>query len=150
MNIYYMPAGREMDALIAENMGFEPRISWEVLNEDETASAYTADRKSEADRFLSEYLEKYPNTWLKDYHVGPWKHYKPYSTDTSAAWGVRDIVKTWKFSKRRAFTTHLQECISRREGIDEGFQIRPDQIIIHVEPIDICRAALKALGVNEV
>lgn len=148
-----MPAGREMDAMVAEKFGFEPRISWEVLNEDETATAFSADRKSEVEKFLSEHLERYPNSWLKDYHVAPWKHYRPYSTDIAAAWEVVGKIQ------EDFFVTLI--CGREEGSVDgkKGFDVLIgeygtgglEEVIISADtaPLAICRAALTIKAVSQ-
>ncbi len=83
-----MEAGPELDALVAAIMGNEGRLSWNVMNADETATAYHGDSKQECEQFLASALSRIPDSWLKDYHVGSWRFYPHYSTDISAAWTV--------------------------------------------------------------
>jgi hypothetical protein len=67
-----------------------------------------------------------------------------YSTDIAAAWEVRNIVHEWIFSKRLAFKRELQLAVSQRVG--GRYVLAPEEIILLVEPVDICLAALMAVG----
>jgi hypothetical protein len=66
------------------------------------------------------------------------------SADISAAWEVLAQVKMWIFSKRMAFKRALQKEISARLGCGDALSISPEEIILRVEPVDICIAALNA------
>lgn len=82
-------AGPELDALVAEKvMGDEGQLSWNVMNPDESSSAYRGDSKEDCEQFLSRILSSVPDSWIKDYHVGSWRFYPRYSKDIAAAWTV--------------------------------------------------------------
>lgn len=159
MQIEKLPAGREMDKAIGQTLEIEPRISWEVLNENETASAFSASSKREAEEFLTDKLRRFPNSWLKDYHVGPWKHCGHYSTDLAAAWEVVKELKKQRWSFRYsnnayADTQHAAAFYRRGIGRDilGGDYVYNDNAwaIANTECLAICRAALKAMGVSEI
>lgn len=75
--------GVETDRLICQVAGIEPRVSWEVLTEDETGSAFSSDSEYETCQVFEYYRNKY-ESW-NVYHVGAWEHYPPVSTDNAAA-----------------------------------------------------------------
>ena len=141
MNIDEMPAGREMDALISEALGFEPEISWEVLSPDEKATAFSANHKRDAEAFLSEHLKRFPDSWLKDYHVGPWKHYKPYSTDWAAAGVVIERLKGLFYQVEVSLFKDSVNVIIWKDDITPIVSADADK----TAPLAICRAALKAV-----
>lgn len=70
-----------------------------------------------------------------------------YSEDIAAAWEVRDAIRDMIFSKRLTFKRELQLAIRAR--LDHEFLIAPEEVILFVEPVDICLAALKAVGAWE-
>lgn len=80
--------GRALDARVGELLGFEPRLSWEVLTPDESATAFTAERRGEAEKWLRDHLARYPHSWAKDHHVGTWRHFPLVSRQMDAAWDV--------------------------------------------------------------
>jgi hypothetical protein len=64
-----------------------------------------------------------------------------YSRDWNAAAEVlRHIRATWIFSHRRRFNLAIQRIISERLGMTS--RIHDSEILLHVEPVDICRAAV--------
>jgi hypothetical protein len=71
--------------------------------------------------------------------IGPPKHY---STSIADAWMVVEKFKTFElFSKRLVFTMALQEIVSERIGIRDGLLIHFSEVLLHITPEDICRAA---------
>jgi hypothetical protein len=62
------------------------------------------------------------------------------STDVRAMWQVRAKVKTWPFSRRRHFMQVLVSVISARVPL--GGKIHESEVLLHVEPVDFCRAAV--------
>jgi hypothetical protein len=73
--------------LICQVAGIEPRITWEVLTEDERYSAFSSDDETEAREVFEYYLaSNMPGYRLwSSYHVGTWEHYLPVSQDDAAA-----------------------------------------------------------------
>jgi len=143
MNIDNMPAGREMDALVGKAIGAEPKKCWEILNADETATAFSAESRWEAERFLRDHLNRMPDSWLKDYHVGHWDFYKSYSTNIAAAWEVVEKLK----DKNIFFIIHpwVDKCLLEVYGDS----YRRGNLSADTAPLAICRASLKALGVTK-
>lgn len=75
--------GLETDALVCQVAGIEPRITWEVLNANETASAFSSDDEQETREAFAYYRGKYRSWGV--YHVGTWEHYPKVSQDDAAA-----------------------------------------------------------------
>jgi hypothetical protein len=122
-------AGRELDALVAEKV-FGTKVHWSEGQRPVPCDGepyYTSDSENPG----GYYLNALP----------------AYSTDIAAAWAVRATVNTWLFSKRLRFKKSLQEIITVRIGLVSSLQISPCEVILRVEPSDICLAALKAVGV---
>jgi hypothetical protein len=69
-----------------------------------------------------------------------------YSTEIAAAWEVRAEVKKWLFSRKLKFKDALQRAITDRVGFGQGVVIHKEEMILYAEPVDICLAALKAVG----
>ena len=85
---------KERDAWIGESvMKVEPILSYEILNDTETAFAFTTRTWEEAEKYLTSTLKQYPNSWLKNYHVGAWELYPKYSTDEEAFLAVLEILR---------------------------------------------------------
>jgi len=153
MNIDEMQAGREMDEVLGKALGVEPKKDWNVLNTDETATAFCGESRREVENFLTEHLKRNPDSWLKDYHVGYWEFYKKYSTDIAAAWEVVNKLQPDYF---------VNVINGRMEGEKDGvlgvdveigrYGTFGEDIVSDVcaetAPLAICRAALKALGVE--
>lgn len=80
---------RRLDALVHEKvMQLEPMLSWECLNEDESATYISFDTKREADEWLADYRKRgYP---MADRHIGTWKHYPRYTETPVASKALRD------------------------------------------------------------
>lgn len=140
-----MEAGRELDALVAEMVTHEPpRLSWELLSPDGTASAFTGQSPAEVESFQRSILEQIHKSWLKDYHVGSCKHYPRYSTDIAAAWMVVEKME------ESGFGITLHEVIPDSDACVFlcNFGLNPDDESCELTaPMAICLAALKAVGV---
>lgn len=112
--IMAMPAGREMDALVAQ------RVFDHALVSD-----------------LPEGVE-----WHGSRGEVPF-----YSTDIKAAWEVLGVVKGWLFSKRMRCLNELSKVVTMRVSPKMNTQLMqiawPD-VLVHLQPQDICRAALLA------
>lgn len=66
------------------------------------------------------------------------------STDIAAAWEVMAIVRQEFFSTRLNFKAALVEIISKRLAL-EGLKVHAEEVILLVEPLDICLAALQTV-----
>jgi hypothetical protein len=71
-----------------------------------------------------------------------------YCTSIADAFEVRDKVVTWKFSDRRKFKFWLMKIITEKLHVENELLIAPDEVILYVQPRDICEAALKVKGVE--
>ena len=61
------------------------------------------------------------------------------------AFEVRDKIREEIFSVRMKFKKALQRIISDRLNRDDFVMIHPEEIILYVQPADICLAALEAV-----
>lgn len=61
------------------------------------------------------------------------------STDISAAW---EVVEKMRETHKRAFTNELYGIMNPKR---EAFQIAPIDLIWHMNPLNICKAALLAV-----
>lgn len=89
----------------------------------------------------------YQGGCLRSDSCPPW-HFSSaphYTTEWNAAMLVRDLAKTWTFSRRRAFTKALQRRVTERgaPGLN-NLLIHESELLFFVEPLDICQAALDA------
>lgn len=79
----------EINAAVHEKvMGLEPNLSWQVLSPDGEASCFGATTKWECEKWMQDALRWTPDSWIKDYHVGTWKHCPPYVQQIGVAWDV--------------------------------------------------------------
>jgi len=67
----------------------------------------------------------------------------------TAAWEVLTVVRTWMFSRRYRFIQELQRTIARRLKMTEGTVPAAEAIVLLMEPVDICRAAMVAVEIGE-
>lgn len=151
MKVDEMPAGREMDALIAEKvMGHRPEYGCFV--DDGHSDDCVTDI---CDCVIAESLhkdgEKFPDKCQYWRVVDPF----PYSTDIAAAWEVVEKIKdtnmdsykyganSFELSRNRPMQpSRLYAC--RFNSNNNGYSYA------ETASLAICRAALKAVGVNEI
>jgi hypothetical protein len=121
MDTNQMPAGREMDALVAEKI-----MGW--AKHPHTDS---------------------PTFWwegpTKSYLIGDLPHY---STDISNAWEVLEEMQSGIFSARQRFYQALNEQVDIQAGLPMGQHVAwPAALgmLCKVMPLAICRAALVSL-----
>jgi len=138
-----MQAGREMDTLIGKVIGAEPRKEWNLLNNDETASVYWGETRRQVEEFLAERLKKYPDSWLKDYHVGCLEFHKSYSTDIAAAMSITD-----RWLSVGSGTFELNCAVIGKEKNWHCQFGNHEAADAPTAPLAICRAALKVMGVT--
>jgi|GEM_PF-1694390 hypothetical protein len=145
--------GRALDARVGELLGFAPRISWEVLTPDESATAFTTERRGEAEKWLRDHLAQYPHSWVKDHHVGTWRHYPLVSRQMDAAWDV--VLKVIElYGARLSVTAHLAltpDGGSFQVSISGGRIAYADPscsltVSAPTAPLAICRAVLLTLA----
>lgn len=72
-----------------------------------------------------------------------------YSSDIRDAWLIIAAVRMWIFSKRLKFKQALQKIVTKRTGLRDGL-LGSEEMIILVEPEDICNAALEVAKIEGV
>jgi hypothetical protein len=134
MDIDLMPAGREMDALVAEKVMGEPKP---IIVDD-------------WDSVFSRWLDGCPiespkEAWLEAclYEHGDTQEWipRPFSTDIAAAWQVMEKLKDKFFCGIEFCGDCWQASMQEREGGLDYVEGNAD-----TAPIAICRVALKAMG----
>lgn len=147
-----MEAGRELDALVAEKvMGWKRRRFWppnpqhpHSLPDGSGDWVWSIDGSLDSrGSFLHRWAVEDREVDLQNGDGGA-TGFHP-SEDIAAAWGVREQVKTWSFSRRLAFKAALQREVSERLSVKDAL-VADKEILLLVEPADICFAALKAVG----
>jgi hypothetical protein len=160
-DIQSMPAGREMDALVAERVfGATGRM---------TVYAWH-DRAKQTNPIIA--FASVPETpWHRDdlhrdfgtFAAADRKRVQSpvhlpygYSTTIAPAWLVVEKMREAPFSRRDAFVRELQRIVSARVmpwvptigGGKWQDLVHLDWTILHVTPEDICRAALSSLPIG--
>jgi len=130
-----MKVGRELDALVAEEGIGLPKVEWNK----ETPCPYCG----------SEMHYLVARAWCSvcsEWRYGP---HKEYSEDIAPAWEVHKVACGWIFSQRREYLHALQQVVSGRLSLESPHKLVawPD-VLVFLEPVDICLAALKAKGVE--
>ena len=128
-----MTAGRQLDQLIAEKIGAEPILLWNVLDPEEKTSCYAGyDDRGACVRWLADHTKDYPNSQFAGYHVGAWKKYPRYSTE------IADAMLLQAEMQKRGFWLKLTSpwepnrpnCVLWNAGFTEhgftGWNGRPD------------------------
>jgi hypothetical protein len=119
-----MKPGRELDALVAEKVVGLVRCQHEChKNENPAYPVYCHAQPDSPDQGGET---------------------QQYSSDMTEAWGVHRVACAWLFSQRRAYFNALTEIIRHRVGQPAAW---PD-LLMFLEPADICNAALRAVGVE--
>jgi hypothetical protein len=170
MKVSEMPAGRELDALVAEKvMGLEVMRDWpcghqpdacelEALRcEWDEATCFELEGKPDL-RWLGLYPQRHPVSADRD-DDGRFFGYTPlpfYSTDIAAAWGVGE--KVWERVPKRSHGT-FRYMLNRREpdgcyvcefAMDPEGDWRTHSVgEADAAPLAICRAALLAVGITD-
>jgi hypothetical protein len=139
MNIDEMEAGPQMDALIAERVMGEARPS--------EIPADALDRELAGNPVKSEGGSWVCRCEFQKGDEGEWEPL-PFSTDIKAAWEVIKKIGEWDFSKRLKFANELDRLVCIRKQ-HQGILIHLSDILIYMEPEDICRAALKAIQASQ-
>jgi len=135
MNIDEMPAGREMDLLVAELMGWtncrllkdaDGNFQWENL----TPYYGTIGTGNPPD-----------DRWRNAHPFTPRMRFPDYSANITIAWSVHKFThESWRFSQRTRYYDVLTKVMHNRLCAKVAW---PD-LLGFLEPEDICRAALKA------
>lgn len=139
-----MKADHNLNDLVGKTFGFAPRIEFQVMNREETAFCIGFDYKNEADEWLKDNIEKYPNGWVatEGYHVVKEEIYKNFSGDIATAWEVVEKVKSMFFSKRRKFMETVQFITSKENLTNKDNLISFSDVFWFITPEVICKAAL--------
>lgn len=72
-----------------------------------------------------------------------------YSSNWEDTMQVRDRVHKLIFSKRQTFIRSLTIIVSNRIGLT-GAVVHDSELFLHVQPDDICRAALEVLDSSQI
>jgi len=144
--ILNMPAGREMDALVAEKIfRWENRLIVYRWIDRKTKKYPRIAFTENPDRSWGDYSAVIDEKGNKYYCGKPKNIFYPqwFSETISAAWEVRNKIQTWPWSKRLQFKNNLRNIISSRLiKTYPADLIGWEEIILFVEPMDICNAAL--------
>jgi hypothetical protein len=155
MKVENCPAGPEVDAAVARALGLDVLGIIPCCPDPETFG-YLVGYEEQGNIPRPVYLRdcacefKEPND--VDYfghHAGCLDVVHDYSTDIAAAWEVHRAACAMLFSKRRAYFRAIQEQTRLESGALVAW---PDVLmaLIDVFPEAICRAFLKAKGVEEI
>jgi len=107
---------------------------------DELIASYVFEESS-PQLFLPVWDERNKNSaWQYTGGYVPSIEPKHFSADILFGWDVHKKACSWIFSKRQKYFKNLQMFVSNRKTTD--FLIAWPDILIYLEPIDICRAAL--------
>lgn len=128
--IMAMVPGSKINELIAEKiMGYEHYIGCEIP----PGITLCKSAKGEQEMWIND----------KGWAFCKWCGSIPdYSSDVSLAWDVVKQVRGFLFSMRRRFMEELTVVVSRRVAPKEAWLIMWPDVMWHIEPIDICKAAL--------
>jgi len=139
MNIDDMPAGREMDALVAEKVMGEP-----IPTEPPKCTGSISG--------IQHYFEYYPQkAWVPDGTSGGWRwKARAFSTDISAAWEVVEKL-AYEPTVQGVYEKLSVVVTVRLYSNEEAWAKIEGRSWTKAEtaPLAICRAALKAVGVDE-
>lgn len=134
---------RELNERVArEVMQVKPRVTWEILNADESASIIGFDFEGDAHHWLREHPA------LRDRHVGAWEHWPFYSTDIAAAMEV--IAKFSDTPHENKISNHIGlATISIHQYPDNSWLVNfvgKGKAQDATLPLAICRAALATIS----
>lgn len=142
MRVDNMPAGREMDALVAEKVMGWTDIQWQT---------FPGENGEEVKAFARGVSP-----------IGDLRVIVPnYSTDITAAWEAAEKIPL-KYTEGYVSVTrtaagnpqYLYDCVACNRIYDSGGWAEPERfsVVGHADtaPLAICRAALKAMGIEEV
>ncbi len=91
--------------LIAEHCGVSPQLEWQVMNEDESASCMSGEKR-ECEEWLSDLRRRMPDSSYASYHVGAWKRFPDYLTSLDA---MHEAEKVLTEEQRGKYTMALDE-----------------------------------------
>ena len=120
---------RKIDALVAEHI-----MEWKWTVNISQGSPV---------RFLLNYTAKHLAAAKGDEAEEPMAQWSfpRYSTDWDAAMKVRDKVRTWDMERQTRFLIHLLGLAHRH------YVATVANMLLYIQPIDICLAALKTLDI---
>ncbi len=130
---------RELDCLMAEHVEGWQRWTWAGMDEG-TALLMPPDWEWVSQRWHIAPSARVVNAdedWIP-----------PYSSDIAAAWPILKHVEAAGFTARMRFAEHLQRIVTKRAAPGLIGLIDHSALLWFLEPEDICRAALAALGVD--
>jgi len=81
----------EIRIAIAEACGKTPKLDWQVMNPDESASCFSGS-EIECKQWFSDHLRRFPESRYKDWHVGAWKRYPDYLNDLNACHEMEKVL----------------------------------------------------------
>lgn len=128
-------SGEELDKAVALAFGFKPSITWEIFNEDETATMIGFEREAEAIKWRDQRPSVHAGS-----HIGTIQHWPPFSQDLNLALDVLERVST-------AYLIHKTSVPGRaREPCTASIIHGPRQCFAHGSTMAeaICRNALAA------
>ncbi len=150
MNIDKMQAGREMDALIAEMMGYKAyketrgEYTLAVMQRPGDAEPWKGRQRPDPERYTE--ISCIEAARLGFFGTG----FPEFSTDIAAAWEVVEklssegyFVNVCRFPITNGSNVHIQRVKDQWGNLDNPVQLRAETV-----PLVICRAALKALEVS--
>lgn len=139
MKIEEMPAGREMDALVAEKvMGYDGQHQW-IKNEDGEIDIFAYEVGSCNGPKCSICGYGYCHHCYRESPSKTCYDNMPYSTDIAAAWEVEEAIKEKGLELEAAYCVEIR-LLTTNWMFD----------MIHATPKQRCIAALKAMGVTGV
>ena len=71
-----------------------------------------------------------------------------YTASYDDAWKVVKRIQGSRFSTRKRFINELQKLVTPEDSIKRGTLVHPGWVLFFLKPVDICLAALKALGIE--
>lgn len=129
-------SGPELDKATALAFGVEPSLTWEIFNDDESATMIGFEREAAAIKWWDEHPSVHPN-----HHIGTLEHWPAYSADVNLALSLLErVASVYAISKTDALALASAPYSA---SIVHG----PAQAFAYAPTIGeaICRAALKAV-----
>lgn len=144
-------SGRELNEAIGSAFGFQPSITWEILNADETASMIGFEREAIAIKWLDEHP-----SLKRTHHVGTWRHWPNFAGSIEAAMQVVEKMRErgWAFQiyifpesyNVSAFHSGTSNDIT--EEYMSNVRTRTEDYACRSFAKALCLAALEASGVD--
>jgi len=143
IDIDSMPAGRELDALVAERI-----FGWKRIAEGSVSiDVQSGETVLLNDLFVSP--DDYERVKVVGSALVAPMNLPDFSTDISAAWGVVEkVIRLVNRGFELSVTNHYPDIYPDIYGVDVRFDGH-DMVNGNTIPLAICRAALKCVGVNQ-